>query len=142
MPLLPGEEPVDDDEIIYRRIPLSRFDAEKRLVAVHAFNPRDADTTGLSVTRAKYHPTIEDVARNPRGSKYYVAVLKVTELRARGIDVVPRPLHAEDPQHPEYDPGHAELPQITYDKRHTDDVIQLMELLATQLCGDVRGPYP
>lgn len=142
MPLLPGEEPVDGDEIVYRRIPLGCFDAANRLVAIAAFKPRSEDTTGLSVTRAKYHPCIEDVARNPRGRKYYVAVLKVSELRARGIEVAPRPLHADDPHHPDYDPGHAELPQITYSQRHTNDVMQLMEMLATELCSDVQGPFP
>lgn len=136
MAQLPGEEPVSDDKIVYRRIPLDW--CVQGIVKIEAFKPGKLDTTGLSVSRAKYKD-IADAARNSRGKQYFVAVLKVGSLRENGIEVVPRP---GDPNSPEYDPSHAELPQLTYEQRHSNESLEFMEMLATSLCRDVKGPYP
>ena len=56
------------------------------------------------------------------------------DLRAQGIAVVPRPL--------EGDPGHAELPGLTYQDRKSDEALEWKALLAQQLCLRVEGPFP
>ena len=136
MPIPDESAPIDDDEILYRRIPaaLNLYDpnAEPRLLP-DAFRPNQNDTTGLSVYRARYR-AIEDVARGREGKKYYVAVLRAGDLRAQGIAVVPRPL--------EGDPGHAELPGLTYQDRKSDEALEWKALLAQQLCLRVEGPFP
>lgn len=131
-----GSDPIADDEILYRRIPaalnLYDPDAEPHILP-DAFRPNENDATGLSVYRATY-ATIEDVARGREGKKYYVAVLRAGDLRAQGIDVVPRPL--------EDDAGHAELPGLTYANRKSVQALEWKTLLALQLCLRVEGPFP
>ena len=105
---------VDDDEFVLRRIPikLDWYDPDAKALKRLAFNPTKRDVTGLSVTRAKsnrhreFLTPAEDAAigRNPSG--YYVAVLRVGDLRKCGIEVVSSP---ELPQNP----GHAVLPLLT-----------------------------
>ena len=130
-----GTEPIEDDERLYRRLPIhpKYFDpAVDPAPTPFAFRPREEDDTGLSVSRAKYK-TVEDVAANPRGKQYYVAILEAGELRRRGIRVVPKPLDG--------DPGHAELPDLRYDNRTTAEAEEMQVALATELCR-VDGPYP
>ena len=130
-----GTEPIDDDELLYRRVPLPYFDESNDLKPTRlAFQPRRDDTTGLSVSRAKYK-SIEQVAQNSRGKQYYVAVLRAGDLRAHGIVVEPRPK-------PPDDPGHVELPGLTYDHRRDDAVEEWKVLLAEKLCLRVEGPFP
>lgn len=97
-----------------------------------AFNPRRDDTTGLSISRARYK-TAEEAARGPSAQGYYVALLQAGRLRAAGIEVVPRPLPG--------DPGHSELPGLTYDQRKSDQAREQMVQLAHALTFDVQGPF-
>ncbi|MFM9959927.1 MAG: hypothetical protein ACKV2Q_01735 [Planctomycetaceae bacterium] len=60
--------------------------------------------------------------------------MRAGDLRTAGIDVVPRPL-ADDP-------GHAELPGLTYAERKSSEVLAWKALLARQLCLRVEGPFP
>lgn len=129
-----GTEPVADDELLYRRISAASawYSPEAGLKA-SAFAPhKTEDTTGLSVNRAKYK-TIEAAARGRAGKTYYVAVLRVGDLRQRGIEIVPRP-HADDP-------GHAELPDLNSANRQTARVRELQRILV-ELCRSVQGPFP
>ena len=129
-----GTEPIDDDELLYRRVPLPYFDASSDPKPTpQAFSPREDDTTGLSVSRARYK-SIEQVAQNPRGKHYHVAVLRAGDLRNHDISVVPSPK-------PPDDPGHAELPGLTYDRRGDDAVEEWKVLLAEKLCLRVEGPF-
>jgi hypothetical protein len=136
MSVLPGSDPIADDELLYRRIPaaLNLHDptAEPSLLP-DAFRPNQNDLTGLSVYRAKYK-SLEAVAFGREGKKYYVAVLRAGDLRAKGIEVVPRPL--------DDDPGHAELPSLSYQTRKSDQVVEWKALLAQELCLRVEGPFP
>ena len=131
-----GIEPISDHEVLYRRIPLSEnwYDPQ---ISPHpspkAFRPRPDDTTGLSIVRGRY-TKVEDVAVNPRGSLYYVAELRAGDLRQHGIEVVPAP--RED------DPGHAEIINLSYENRGTDQAEELQVLLARTLCIRVHGPFP
>ena len=96
-----------------------------------AFQPRDDDTTGISVSRAKYK-SIEDAAEGKSKKGYYVAVLRAGDLRSAGIEVEPRP--RED------DPGHAELPDLTCDNRDEPVTLAHMDRLPT-LPIDIKGPF-
>jgi len=129
-------EPISDDELLYRRIPaaLHLYDpnAAPQLLP-DAFRPNANDTTGLSVYRAKYK-SVEEAARGRPDKQYYLAVLRAGDLRASGIEVVARPL--------ESDPGHAEIPALTYQDRKTDRVLEWKVLLALKLCLRVEGPFP
>src|SRR3989442_13542480 len=102
----PGTEPIGDDELLYRRVPasLNLYDptAVPNLLP-DAFRPNANDTSGLSVHRAKYK-SVEQAARGRAGKQYYVVILRAGDLRAKGIEVSPRPL--------EGDPGHAEIPGL------------------------------
>lgn len=135
MPTPLGAEPIADDELLYRRIPasLNLYDPSAELFLLpDAFRPNASDTTGLSLYRSKYK-SIEDVARGREGKTYYVAVLRAGDLRAAGIAIVPRPL--------EGDPGHVELPGLTYENRKSDRPIEWKSLLALKLCIKVEGPF-
>lgn len=78
--------------------------------------------------------TPEQVTENDRGKQYYVAVLCAGDLRAEGLDVVPRPEANA--------PGHAEVPGLTYDNRRTDTAEEAQQLLARKLCLKILGPLP
>lgn len=125
---------IDDSELLYRRIPQSTgwydptIDSQP---SPHAFKPRESDATGLSLFRAKFK-TIEDAARGQLGKKYYVAVLRAGDLRARGIDIVQRP--------PE-DPAHCEIVNLTYANRKDDRSEEIKVVLAHELCLRVEGPF-
>ena len=130
-----GTEPIDDDELLYRRVPLVHFNqSNDPKPTPEAFRPHPNDTTGLSVSRARYK-SVEQVAQNSRNKRYYVAVLRAGDLRANGIAVEPRPK-------PPDDSGHAELPGLTYDHRKDDCVEEWKVLLAERLCLRVEGPFP
>ena len=129
-------EPIADDEILYRRIPDSQgwYDPQvSQHPSPQAFRPTRNDSTGLSLVRAKYKAA-EEAARGQPGKAYFVAVLRVGDLRAEGIEVIPR-LQAGDP-------AHAELPGLTYENRRSDQVLQWETLLAERLCLRVGGPFP
>ncbi len=52
-----GTEPIDDMEILYRRIPVSQGYYDPKVDSKPsplAFKPTKSDTTGLSLYRAKY----------------------------------------------------------------------------------------
>jgi hypothetical protein len=135
MPVANGTEPILDDELLYRRIPESTgwyAPSLKPFLSPEAFRPNAEDVTGLSVSRATYK-TIEDAARGREGKSYYVAVVRAGDLRSRGIRVEPRPHKG--------DLGHAELPDMTYESRHSNQVIEWKTVLAHQLCLRVEGPF-
>lgn len=131
-------DPITDDELLYRRIPVSQgwYDSEKKLSpSPKAFRPNEVrDKTGLSVFRAKY-VTMTELTQNPSGKQYYIAVLRAGDLREHGIDVIPKP-------NPSSLPGHAELPSLRADNRKNDDAEETQLLLAQKLCLRVEGPYP
>ena len=51
---LPGEyDPVSDDELVYRRVPVSRGWVTERGISMNGFKARPGDDTGISVHRAQ-----------------------------------------------------------------------------------------
>lgn len=131
MSLPPGSESIADDELLYRRIPVSKNWYSNDGLSPEAFDPRDDETTGISFYRAKY-VTIEQAARGLSKKGYYVASFRASDLAANGIIVVPRP-EADDP-------GHAELPDLRFDNREADEALGLKHLLA-ELPESVKGPF-
>jgi hypothetical protein len=132
----PGSEPIDDDELLYRRVPvlLNLYDPSATVPLLpDAFRPNANDRTGLSIHRAKYK-SIQEAGQGRPGKQYYVAVLRAGDLRARGIQLAPRPLVG--------DPGHAEIVGLTYQDRKLDQVLEWKFVLANELCLRVEGPYP
>jgi hypothetical protein len=135
MPVANGTEPISDDELLYRRIPVSQGWYNPDMthpLSPKAFRPQRHDLTGLSVSRAKYR-TVQDAAQGREGKSYYVAVLRAGDLRSHCIRVEPRPR--------EGDLGHSELPDMTYDTRDSDQVHNWTVTLAHQLCLRVEGPF-
>ena len=127
-----GTEPIEDDEILYRRIVLDQYSDEGGLTRL-AFKSWPYDKTGLSVFRAKY-TTPKDVAQNDRGKQYWVAELLAGDLRNSKLRVAPR---VEG-----HLPGHAEITSLTYDNRHDDASLEANRRLTHELCLRILGPFP
>ena len=88
-----GTEPIADEELLYRRVPASTgwYSPENGNLSDQAFAVHKLhDATGLSVSRDKYCSS-QQAARGRAGKSYYVAVLRASDLKAKGIKVVPRP---------------------------------------------------
>ena len=127
-----GTEPVSDDEPLYRRIPVSKGWYTESGLSPEAFEPREDETTGISIYRGKYKP-VEEAAKGKSKKGYYVAEFRAGTLRKYGIEVVPRP----EPD----DPGHAELPELTCSNRLEPETQERKVRLAT-LPLRVHGPFP
>ncbi|MHB1038251.1 MAG: hypothetical protein ACYC35_27825 [Pirellulales bacterium] len=134
-----GSEPVEDGELLYRRIPASTgwYDPAAGVLKAEAFGPhKTQDITGLSVARAKYK-SIEEAARGTLGKSYFVAVLRASDLRKQGIDISPQP----DLPDGRRDPAHAELPGLRADNRKATQTLEWQRLLAGELTVRVEGPF-
>ena len=134
-----GADAVDDDELLYRRVPESTdwYDPSTNTLKAEAFQPnRDRDTTGLSLVRAK-HKSIQEAARGTPGKSYFVAIVRVGDLRQREIGVVSRPILPDGT----YDPAHVELPDLRAETRKESITLERQRILANDLCIEVKGPY-
>lgn len=132
---------VANDELLYRRVSASvmpqQYDPSTGNLNDQAFAPhKTRDVTGLSVSRAKFK-SLEKAALGRPGKSYFIAVLRVGDLRQRGIEVVPRP-ELPDGQ---YDPAHAELPDLNAANRKDDITLKRQRILAEALCLRVEGPF-
>ncbi len=135
-----GGEPIEDDELLYRRIPTSTgwYDPDTGILKSEAFGPhKTRDVTGLSLHRTK-HKTIEEAARGRPGESYFVAVLRAGDLRQRGIEIVPRP----DLPDGHRDPAHAETPGLNSESRKSSETLERQRVLAEGLTLRVEGPFP
>lgn len=132
---------IEDNEYLYRRIPVSQGWYRPELSHLpdgDAFRPQRYDDTGISLERARsdHDPsffTVEQTAQGRSKGGYYVAVLRMGDLREQGIEVVARTT-------PE-SAGHVELPQLNYLLRNTDEVKELSRVLADKLTLRVEGPF-
>lgn len=132
-----GWEPIGDDEILYRRIPVSNnfYDPATGKLSPEAFAPhKENDETGLSVSRGKYK-SVEEAARNRPGKSYFVAVLRAADLRKDGINVVPRPQLPDG-----FDPAHAELPDLNSANRKDSETQECKRKLV-KLSLEIKGPF-
>src|SRR5882672_5524059 len=103
-------EPVAEDEIVYRRVHRSFFDPAVLVpIRAAAFRPNANDESGLSVFRARFvtsGDTLTNVAESKRNA-YLVVELSVKDLNGLGLTVVAEP----DPDGP---PGHAVIPELSW----------------------------
>ncbi len=129
-----GTDPIEDDEILFRRVPVSKqWFSQADGLSPAAFEPLKTDDTGLSIVREKYC-TIEEAAKGPSKQGYFVAKFRAVDLRrARNRIGTARPLPGI--------PGHAEITSLTYQDYQSDRSQEIMVQLATELCIDVRGPF-
>jgi hypothetical protein len=133
-----GSEPLEDEELVYRRIPVSTnwYDPQNaQPFSLQAFRPRDGETGGLSLVRAKYKSP-EEAARNNSGRAYWVAALSVGTIRALGMEVVRDPLRAH-PLHGD-DPSHVQIPQLMSANRRETEGMQL----ALAEIASIIGRFP
>ena len=126
-----GTEPVADNELLYRRIPVSRGWYSEGILSPEAFDPLPGEATGISVYRAKYK-SLEEAARGKSKKGYFVAQFRAGDLRMHGIEVEPRP----EPD----DPGHAELPGLTCWNRLEPEALE-RKLRLARLPLRVYGPF-
>ena len=126
-----GTDPVADNEILYRRIPVSTGWYAGGQLSPEAFDPRADETSGISVYRGKYK-VLGDVAKGRSKKGYFVAEVRAGDLRRHRIEIDPRP----EPD----DPGHAELPGLTCFNRLESEG-QERKLLLARLFSRVHGPF-
>ncbi|HVA48751.1 MAG TPA: hypothetical protein VNH11_20465 [Pirellulales bacterium] len=94
--------------------------------------PNKNDVTGLSMGRAAFCGPEEEAAKGRSGKRYYVAVLLAAKVKAGGAAVVPRPL-------PD-DVGHAEIVNLTYRSKKTEESLKLIQSLRSAVLR-VEGPF-
>ena len=131
MPADDGTEPIADEELLYRRIPVSKGWYDDRGMSPEAFDPREDETTGISIYRDKY-TSLQEAAKGKSKQGYYVAVFRAGDLRENGIEVVPKPSDS--------DPGHAELPDLTCENRLSPEAQERKSRLS-QMWLSVEGPF-
>jgi hypothetical protein len=125
-----GTEPIADDEILYRRIPLNWYSSG--ILDSQTFQPnKEKDADGLSFSRAKYKTKTQAAMGRP-GKQYYVAELSARQIRALGIQIEPRP----QPN----DPGHTTLPELNSASRKESRVIECGYRLK-DFATNIEGPY-
>jgi len=117
-------EPIGDDEVLYRRIPVSTAWYADKVIYGDAFQPRKDEHTGISLFRDKFR-TVEEVAKGKAKQGYYVASLRVSDLRRAGIIVEPRPDTPEG-----WDNAHVEIPGLNAGNRQTNEAEELQSQLA------------
>ena len=128
--------PIDDDEILYRRIPVSMNWYVGGVLSGEAFEPRPDEHSGISVFRKRFR-TIQEVALGKSKLGYYVVSLHATDLSKAGIQVVSQPVIPEG-----WDDAHAELLGLNANNRHTDAAEALQSRLAEiGLRLPVEGPF-
>jgi hypothetical protein len=135
-----GTEPLDDDETVYRRIlpEWARDPADGRPMLV-AFRPTDDDHDGLSFVRAKYASARE--AARGRRQRYCVACLRVRDIRAIGLNIVPEPLEPVADEPPAARIGHCRVPELNTACRGSEREYEWRRTLAKDLCFLVLGPF-
>lgn len=75
--------------------------------------------------------TAEEASQG-RGPEYYVGTLNVGEMRCKEIRVEP-----DDPN----ESAHAILPDMRYDNRKSNFVLEKADLLASELLRGIQGPF-
>lgn len=147
---LPDSDAVADDEVILRRIPRSKswYNPATKQLEDEAFAPLRNDKDGISVSRRRSdgNPSfLTDAQVGISGlskSGYFVAALRVRDVRRLGLSVIPDPIPPGNPDGLPENPGHALIPELNYADKETDAVQEWMVRLADGSCvEEVSGPY-
>jgi len=127
-----GTEPLSDDELLYRRIPVSQGWYTEGVLSPEAYGPhRERDVDGISFWRAKCR-CLDEAARGRPGKDYYVAVIRVGDLRERGIEPVSTPHKGGG--------GHVSLPALNAENRRSPEA-QALKARLCELTLKVEGPF-
>ena len=132
---MPGDEQIlDDDDVVYRRIPYNMFDSSIDAVpSPQSFQPhRENDTDGISLWCAN-SKTPEEAASGLSRKPYHVVEVRVGDIRARGLSVVV-----------DSDDGHAVIPELNSGNRKSDQTGEHCVALAHELSRvviDRSGEY-
>ena len=131
-----GTEPIDPDEIIYRRVPIGSVYKPNRNPALSqkAFSPRNCDSDGVSVIRAKFLNGPRDAAAEGcLGMEFYVIEFRAGDLQGAGATIMPDP---------ELDcVGHALVTNINAANRDLSETQSLMQR-CRNLTYRAHGPFP
>lgn len=132
--MLLGEEPIDDDEFLYRRINL-QYVVDGR-IDLEAFRPRREDVDGLSLTRAKYKSP-EEAAKPPvtrPGRTYYISSIRASDLKQLNLTIEPKPIDGNL--------GHCVVPEMNALNRGTNSCRELALRLASEIgTQEILGPF-
>ena|SRR5205809_294152 len=104
---MPEPPPIEDDESLLRHIPGGTLhQAPGPRITSNNFKLRkDRNETGVSVTRQKITSAEKLLSLVGTTAESRVAAVRVADVRALGLQVVPKPL--------EVDPGHSEIQSAT-----------------------------
>ena len=126
-----GQDPIADDEIIYRRVPECWFDAATRKPLDQAFQPsKQRDITGLSVSQGE--------VQNRRGSCFWPTRKDVLRRLSSGVGRETSGNRIRSRPTPD-DPGHSEFPDLRADN-YKDDLTLIRQRRLVALCT-VEGPF-
>lgn len=106
---------VEEHESILRRIHKTYYDANLNTpIQPEAFRPTERDADGLSVFREKFVTPAELLMTVPEAKRnlYYIARLRVVDLKALWLTVVPRPVAGLT--------GHAVIPELNWHSYQKD----------------------
>jgi len=135
-----GFEPIDDDEVLYRRVLEVHFDRTVRATPdPQAMRPIAQDVDGLSLKRARYW-TAEQVSRGRPGKTYFVAHLRAGSVRSLLVATRTLTLRPDDPDVPNSEHGHCVIPELVYATRGSDESESFQRLLASTV-HEVEGPF-
>ena len=109
-----GEEPVDPNEYVLRRIHRGNTDLDAPTIVKRCeFEPKPRDVDGLSFFREKYTPVevLVNAARSPEDA--YIVRLTVAQITALGLTLE---MTAGDL------PGHVSVPEVSYARFLADKI--------------------
>jgi len=110
------QDPASPDEYILRRIPKDggRYKpSQNEPVQRVAFEPSKWDVDGISVFRELFLSAADLASAGTNKNGYCVARLRVSDLLALGLTVVPDPRNDQPP-------GHAILPELSFSEHNRD----------------------
>ena len=134
MPVDNGNEPVEPSEIVYRRVG-NGFYAPTRPepLSPKAFRPLPGDVDGISLTRARYGSSPQNVGEDGFvGREYYVIEISAGDIESIGLTLRPDPLPDNS--------GHAVIPKLNYASVTVPEVLGLMNAMR-QLPYKAHGPF-
>jgi len=129
---LDPSSPISPDEFILRRVPQDKMNLDGRSVSPDAFAPSERDQDGLSLHRAAFH-TPEEVGQTLRSKGTAPAwVVRFLAKDLLALQLLLKPDPKQPSAHPKgiAQPGHILIPDINFNNRKSDRVIQLKRDLA------------
>jgi hypothetical protein len=132
-----GTEPLDPNEIVYRRVIKGSHYKSNRsppVLSPRAFSPRPKDLDGISFVRQKYVSGPEEAAAlGSIDHEYWIIAMRAGDLEREGIVLEPKP--TQDCI------GHAVAPGINPENAEQPEVLARM-LRASSQPFTAHGPYP